>query len=56
LDDGNGDQVTKIENSDDFIRIKMKLRGMANMKYFEGLEKVFNQKKLTSPIVIGHMP
>jgi len=37
LDDGNGEEVTKNENHDDFIRIKMKLRGMANMKYFEGV-------------------
>jgi hypothetical protein len=34
----------------------MKLRGMANMKYFEGVEKEFNQRKVSSPVVMGHMP
>ncbi|CDW73041.1 hydroxyacid oxidase 2 (long chain) [Stylonychia lemnae] len=56
LEDGNGDQVTKSENEEDFVRIKMKLRGMANMKYFKGIEKEFNLKKVSSPIVMGNLP
>lgn len=36
LEDGAGEQVTKNLNQADFVKIKMKQRGMANMKYFKG--------------------
>jgi len=35
LDSGAGDQVTLGLNQSDFPMIKMKQRGMANMKYFK---------------------
>ncbi len=38
LDDGAGDQITKGLNNTDYVKIKMKQRGMANMKYFKGTQ------------------
>jgi len=34
-------------------KIKLKLRGMANMKYFKGLNTEVLGKKLSSPICVG---
>lgn len=56
LEDGAGDQVTKQENEEDFIRIKMKLRGMANMKYFEGSQSTILGHKVSTPISLGGLP
>jgi hypothetical protein len=36
LEEGAADQLTKECNERDFVSIKLKIRGMANMKYFKG--------------------
>lgn len=56
LEDGAGDQVTKRLNEEDFVKIKIKQRGMANMKYFKGTQtKVFG-RELQTPIALGGVP
>eukprot|EP00347_Sterkiella_histriomuscorum_P024048 403332483 len=57
LEDGAGDQVTKQANQEDFVRIKMKQRGMANMKYFKGPQTtILNGSPVSTPIGLGPLP
>ncbi len=56
IDDGAADQVTKGLNESDFVKIKMKHRGMANMKYFKGTETKILGHKVQTPIGLGPVP
>lgn len=56
LEDGSADQVSKKSNEEDFVRIKMKQRGMANMKYFKGTETSILNNYFTLPIGLGPLP
>ena len=57
LEDGAGDQVTKGLNTVDYVKIKMKQRGMANMKYFKGTQaRVLARYEVQSPIALAGMP
>lgn len=49
----NEDGHTKKDNEKDFEHIKLKLRGMANMKYFKGLSTTIMGQKVDSPIGIS---
>ena len=51
---GNGDQPADYQN--DFNLIKLKLNGMANMKYFSGLSTEILGHKFQSPIALGPLP
>ena len=44
------------EKVNDFNKIKLKLRGMLNLKYFEGITTTFLGCKLSSPIGLGPLP
>ena len=46
----------KSEKVNDFNKIKLKLRGMLNLKYFEGITTTVLGCKLSSPIGIGPLP
>ena len=56
LDEAAGNQVTKRLNEEDFVRIKLKQRGMANMKYFKGPESKILGHKVSTPIGIAALP
>ena len=58
LDDGAGDQVTKGLNTTDFVKIKLKQRGMANMKYFKGTQTrvLGGRHEVQTPIGLGPLP
>lgn len=47
------DGHTKAANHKDFEYIKLKQRGMANMKYFKGSETTILGNKVSSPIQIA---
>lgn len=47
------DGVCREENSADLNRIKLKLRGMANLKYFKGIETKVLGHPVKSPIGIA---
>lgn len=47
------DGHTKIENEKDFEYVKLKLRGMINMKNFKGIETTILGHKIASPICIS---
>ena len=51
---GNGQQPA--EYQDDFNLIKLKLNGMANMKYFQGLGTEILGQKYSSPVALGPLP
>ena len=44
------------DHQTDFQRIKLKLRGMANLKHFKGLKSHILVKEVNSPICIGPLP
>lgn len=56
LDDGSADQVTRGANESDFVKIKMKHRGMANMKYFKGTDTMILGHSVQTPIGLGPIP
>ena len=56
LDDGSADQVTRASNESDFIKIKMKHRGMANMKFFKGTNTLILGHSVQTPIGLGPIP
>lgn len=56
LDDGACDQISKGLNEGDFVKIKLKQRGMANMKYYKGTETVVLGKKVSCPIGFAAIP
>jgi (S)-2-hydroxy-acid oxidase len=56
LDDASGDQITKKRNEDDFVKIKLKLRGMANMKHFKGTETTILGHKVAYPFGLSALP
>jgi isopentenyl diphosphate isomerase/L-lactate dehydrogenase-like FMN-dependent dehydrogenase len=47
------DGIAKQDNEKDFELIKLKQRGMANMKYFKGLETTILGQKVQSPIGVA---
>ena len=56
LDSSAGNQITKKLNEEDFERIKLKQRGMANLKYFVGPEAYILGHKVSTPIGLGTVP
>ena len=56
LDQGSADQVTKEVNERDFLKIKLKIRGMANMKYFKGTATKILGHTVQTPIGLGPIP
>lgn len=44
------------DHQSDFKNIKLKLRGMANLKYFKGLNTHVLVRPTSSPICIGPLP
>ena len=50
--------MTKERNERDFVDIKLKIRGMANMKYFKGTAATIlgQQHTLQTPIGLGPIP
>ena len=44
------------EHLTDFFNIKLKLRGMANLKHFKGLNSHILVKEVKSPICVGPLP
>jgi isopentenyl diphosphate isomerase/L-lactate dehydrogenase-like FMN-dependent dehydrogenase len=47
------DGHTKVDNEKDFEYIKLKLRGMINMKHFKGIETTILGHKISTPICIS---
>ena len=45
-----------LEHHTDFEKVKLKLRGMANLKYFKGLKTHVLVKPTKSPICVGPLP
>ena len=43
-------------NEEDFVRIRLKHRGMANLKYFKGTETAILGHKVNFPIGLGAIP
>ncbi|TNV78722.1 hypothetical protein FGO68_gene9069 [Halteria grandinella] len=56
LDAGAGAQHVKQLNEEDFVKIRLKHRGMANLKYFKGTETAILGHKVAYPIGLGTMP
>lgn len=56
LDSAAGNQSTKKLNEEDFSRIKLKQRGMANIMYFKGPGSTFLGQKVSSPIGLAALP
>lgn len=50
------DGHTYSQNNKDFESIKLKLRGMLNMKHFQGTETTILGHKVSSPIHIAPIP
>ena len=50
------DTVSKTLNEQDFIKIKLKHRGMANMAFYKGTEIQILGHKISTPIGIGAIP
>lgn len=44
------------DHQTDFHNIKLKLRGMANLKHFKGLKSHVLIKEVSSPICVGPLP
>ena len=56
LDSAAGNQTSKKLNEEDFSRIKLKQRGMANMQYFKGPASTFLGKQVSTPIALAALP
>ena len=48
--------MTKHANEEDFVKIKLKQRGMANMTYFKGTDTTILGHKVAMPIGLGAIP
>jgi hypothetical protein len=49
--------ATIVQDSDDFFKIQLKLRGMANLKYFtDPISTQIAGAKVNSPIMFGPFP